>query len=62
MTNEEKVMKHLVNAINEFNKLESQHPNEKYDFIDGIHKCQYVLAMRYAREYKPDLFPIKKVE
>lgn len=57
---EEEILKHLVQAYNLFAELDSQHPNEKEDFCDGIHKCQYVLGMRIAREYRPDLFPIKK--
>ena len=32
---------------------------ELNDFSDGIHKCQYVIGMRYAREHRPDLFPMK---
>ena len=58
--NEEEILTDLVNAWNKFGKLESQHPNELEDFADGIHKCQYVLAMRFARESRPDLFPKKQ--
>jgi hypothetical protein len=57
---EEKVLYMLANCFNEFCKLETQHPDEMNDFKDGIHKCQYVLAMRFAREYKPELFPTYK--
>ena len=53
---EEKVLNMLADCWNEFCKLETQHPDELNDFRDGIHKCQYVLAMRFAREYKPKLF------
>lgn len=60
MGQEEKVLSLLVEAWNEFIKLESQHPNECSDFCDGIHQCQNVLGMRVARKYRPDLFPIKK--
>lgn len=45
---------------NEFVKLDSQHPDEQRDFADGIHKCQYIIGMRIARDGRPDLFPIKK--
>ncbi len=53
---EEKVLSMLVDCWNEFCKLKIQHPDELNDFKDGIHKCQYVLGMRFTREYKPDLF------
>lgn len=56
---EEKIL-NLINKIyKEFNKLERQHPSEKNDFIEGIHKCQYVIAMRLARIAYPKLFPKK---
>jgi len=57
---EEKILKHLAEAFNLFSKLIKQHPDELNDFADGIHKCQYVIGMRYAREHRPDLFPIKE--
>ena len=58
--NEEKILEHLAEAFNLFSKLIKQHPDELNDFADGIHKCQYVIGMRYAREHRPDLFPIKE--
>jgi len=54
------VLDHLVDAFNEFIKLESQHPDEQRDFTDGIHKCQYLIGMRIARNYRPDIYPIKR--
>ena len=60
MEQEEKVLKMLADSWNEFIKLESQHPDEQRDFCDGIHKCQSIIAMRFAREYRSDIFPIKK--
>ena len=56
---EEKILEHLVQAYNFFTELDKQHPDELNDFADGIHKCQYVVGMRYAREHRPDLFPMK---
>ena len=56
---EEKILKHLAEAFNLFSKLEKQHPDELNDFAEGIHNCQYVIGMRYAREHRPDLFPEK---
>ena len=57
---EEKILEHLTQAYNLFTELDKQHPDELNDFAEGIHKCQYVLGMRYAREHRPDLFPMKK--
>ena len=59
LTKEKELIKKLANIYNEFTQLYSQHPNESFDFADGIHKCQYVLAMRMARQHYPDLFPCK---
>lgn len=56
---EEKILKYLAEAFNLFSELYKQHPDELNDFADGIHKCQYVIGMRYAREHRPDLFPMK---
>lgn len=60
MEQEEKIIELLAECWNEFIKLESQHPDEKRDFCDGIHKCQDIIGMRFARKSRPDLFPIKK--
>ena len=59
-TQEKKVLDLLVDAWNEFIKLNEEHPDEQEDFKDGIHKCQYIIAMRIAREHEPKIFPRKK--
>lgn len=59
MEQEEKVLKMLADCWNEFVKLDNQHPDEQRDFADGIHKCQYILGMRFARDSRPDIFSIK---
>lgn len=51
---EGKVMDSLVNAWNEFIKLERQHPCESDDFADGIHECQHQLVMRIMRRDYPE--------
>ena len=38
------VMTLLTRCWNLFLELDSQHPNEQKDFMEGIHKCQYVMA------------------
>ena len=59
LAKEKELVKKLADIYNEFTELCSQHPNELSDFADGIHKCQYVLAMRMARYHYPDLVPYK---
>ena len=59
MEQEEKVLRMLADCWNEFVKLDRQHPDEQRDFCDGIHKCQYIIGMRFARENRSDLFPVK---
>lgn len=59
-TLEELLLYKIAEIWNMFLTLEEQHPDEKNDFKEGIHKCQAVLGMRFAREYKPDLFPKHK--
>jgi protein-arginine kinase activator protein McsA len=58
MEKEKKILDYLTGAYNEFIKLERQHPDELRDFVDGIHKCQYLIGMRFARKH--GYFPIKK--
>ena len=59
LAKEKELVKKLADIYNEFTELCSQHPNELSDFADGIHRCQYVLAMRMARHHYPDLVPYK---
>ncbi len=53
------IMSLLTRCWNVFLELDSQHPDEQKDFMEGIHKCQYVMAMRCARQYEPGLFTNK---
>lgn len=57
---ERKILVLTAECWNEFIKLKPTHPDEINDFADGIHKLQYVLAMRMCRRDHPDIFPIKK--
>ena len=61
MKKEEEILKKLADCWNEFTELKQQHPSERDDFLNGIHKCQYVLSMRFARDSRPDLFPEKEI-
>lgn len=57
---EGKVMDSLVEAWTQFSLLDMQHPMDKTDFCNAIHKCQDLLACRIARREYPDGWPIKK--
>jgi hypothetical protein len=61
---EEKLMQHLVAAINLFSKLDITHPSSEKDFVDGIHKCQNVIFHRIVQRDYPGEFPTyrKKVQ
>jgi hypothetical protein len=54
---EGKVMDNLVNAWNEFTKLEKTHPSETNDFMNAIHQCQNTLCMRILRRDYPKGYP-----
>ena len=55
LTDEEgAVMDALIYAWNQFAQLEIQHPSDVPYFVDGIHKCQQLLALRVARREYPD--------
>lgn len=56
-TEEGFVMDHLIEAWNHFVSLKREHPSEINDFADGIHKCQYQLAMRILRRDYPEGYP-----
>lgn len=50
----------LRKAVDDFDMLDRQHPDELRDFVDGIHRCQQLLALRVCRRAFPDGWPIKK--
>ena len=62
MKKEKEILKYLVKAWNIFVKLKRHHPDEERDFADGIHKCQYIIGMRFARKQAPKIFPIKRIK
>jgi transcriptional regulator with XRE-family HTH domain len=53
------IMDGIAHIWNKFSKLEKHHPAETNDFVDGIHKCQYVLGMRVLRRNYPKGYPLK---
>jgi hypothetical protein len=54
---EGRVMDALVQAVAAFADLVSTHPSEHRDFVDGIHRCQDVLALRIVRREFPEGWP-----
>jgi hypothetical protein len=56
---EGKVMDALVEAWNEYIKLEKQHPSDIDEFKNGIHKCQHALTIRILRRDYPEGYLIK---
>ena len=57
MTKEEqKIIDLITKAHNLFMLLEESHSIEKSDWINGIHKLQYVLGMRILRRDYPSIF------
>ena len=56
---EELIGNRLVSAYHLFQNVKQTHPSDITDFVDGIHKCQYVLMAREARRSRPDLYPDK---
>jgi hypothetical protein len=50
---EGEVMDALVEAVNKYAKLPRQHPDDLNFFVDAIHQCQMILAMRVVRRDHP---------
>lgn len=56
---EGRVMDNLIDAANTFGQLDRDHPDELRDFVDGIHRCQYLLGVRVVRRDFPEGWPVK---
>ena len=50
---EQEVMDKLLESFHLFADLSREHPDELRDFIDGIHTCQSILAIRICRRLYP---------
>jgi len=50
---EEAVMDTLVAAAEGYMSLPVQHPTEQAEFVDAIHRCQDLMAVRIARRLYP---------
>lgn len=51
------VMNALVEAWENYSRLESTFPFDAGEFLEGIHRCQQVLSMRILRRDYPSAFP-----
>lgn len=49
----------LLKAVCAYEDLPRQHPDEHRDFIDAIHRCQDLLAIRIARRHYPRGWPCR---
>lgn len=59
---EDDVMQALSSAARNYGKLPCQHPDERRDFVDAIHRCQDLLAIRIARRHYPQGWPSYRPE
>ena len=54
LTDEEgEVMDHLCWAVDAFEELEMQHPDERNEFYAAVHRIQDLMAVRIARRHYP---------
>ncbi|HXI36236.1 MAG TPA: hypothetical protein VNH80_04930 [Burkholderiales bacterium] len=51
------VMDALTSAVEYFDKLDEQHPNDTHEFYTAIHVAQDLLAVRIARRLYPEGWP-----
>jgi len=54
---EGKIMDALVDAWQEYQGLDEQHPSDMKEFCTGIHQCQHNLVMRVVRRDYPKGYP-----
>lgn len=58
LTQAERAIMHDLRRLQEdYLKLEPQHPNERLEFTDGVHRLSGIMALRAARAAFPDLWP-----
>ena len=48
----------LAMAWNQYLTLEIQHPCDRQEFLDAIHRAQHLIMIREVRREHPDIFPI----
>lgn len=50
---EQQILHKLVEAWNEFEALSNHLQSDKKEFLDAIHRCQQIIALRVARRVDP---------
>ena len=55
----EEILKLTADIWNKYLELEIEHPDEVNEFATCVHNIQDKLAVKIARIYRPDLYPIK---
>lgn len=59
---EGEVIDRLFEAVEAYNGLPVQHPDEPREFADAIHAAQNQMAVRIARRYHPEGWPTHSEE
>jgi hypothetical protein len=56
--------RHVLDALSQASRLfwglPRQHPDELREWGDAFHRLQDLIAVRIARAYRPDIYPIKE--
>lgn len=55
---EERCLQLLVECLQEFNRLDRQHPSEMEEFIGALHRLQDLVAVRAVRRSRPHYWPV----
>jgi len=53
---EKEVLRHLVNAWNDFIELPEMHPSDKEEFQHCLHQLQYLIGIREIRRLHPEIW------
>jgi hypothetical protein len=56
------ILRTLADAWNRFCRLETQHPQEKAEFLSAINAAQNVLAVRVARRADPEVWLVNPAD
>lgn len=53
---EQQILRKLGEAWNEFQALSNHIQSDKKEFLDAIHRCQQIIALRVARRIDPGVW------
>ena len=57
---EQEITNYLVKAYNAFIELEPTHPMHLDEFVEGIHRCEFIIMHRIVQRDYPKEFPTFK--